>query len=45
MPWRRFTALIGGLSGESVWRWWRKNKGLAPLEGDAATAYASSIGR
>lgn len=40
MTWRRLTALVAGLDGQSVWRWWRKNR---PLEGEAALAAFHSI--
>lgn len=32
MSWRRLTALIGALSGDALWRHWRRTK---PLEGEA----------
>jgi hypothetical protein len=42
MSWRRFTALVASLDGDSVWRWWRRQKNQV-LEGEAAQAYFTSL--
>ena len=44
MPWRRFSGLLSGLSSQSWWFLWLRNRPKAPLEGAAAEAYFSGIG-
>jgi len=40
LSWRRFQALLAGLSFESLWRWWLRSR---PLEGEEAEKYFASI--